>query len=187
MSGIQDARHVRKGRCAARDATPARVPRVTAWPEDVERVASFLRAAAAEGRIEEFDHETASAADAALAVGCEPGEIVKSLVVVGDGRAFLALIPGDRRGDLEKIASAAGAADVRMAKPNEVVALTGFAPGAVAPFPLPGIERVLVDRNLLACDGVWVGAGSPRHMAVLPTPELVRLTKAAPADLVSEI
>jgi prolyl-tRNA editing enzyme YbaK/EbsC (Cys-tRNA(Pro) deacylase) len=160
---------------------------VTPWPEDVERVASFMRAAAAEGRIEEFDVETASAADAALAAGCEPGEIVKSLVVVGDGRPFVALIPGDRRGDLEKIANAAGTSAARMAKPDEVAAFTGFPPGAVAPFPLPGIERVLVDRNLLACDGVWVGAGSPRHMAVLPTPELVRLTKGAPADLVSEI
>jgi prolyl-tRNA editing enzyme YbaK/EbsC (Cys-tRNA(Pro) deacylase) len=85
-----------------------RVSHVTPWPEDVERVASFLRAAAAEARIEEFDAETASAADAARAAGCEPGEIVKSLVVVGDGRPFLALIPGDRRGDLEKIARAAG-------------------------------------------------------------------------------
>jgi prolyl-tRNA editing enzyme YbaK/EbsC (Cys-tRNA(Pro) deacylase) len=164
-----------------------RVSHVTPWPEDVERVASFLRAAAAEARIEEFDAETASAADAARAAGCEPGEIVKSLVVVGDGRPFLALIPGDRRGDLEKIARAAGTSTARIAKPDEVVALTGFPPGAVAPFPLPMIERVLVDRNLLACDGVWVGAGSSRHMAVLPTPELVRLTKAAPADLVSEI
>jgi prolyl-tRNA editing enzyme YbaK/EbsC (Cys-tRNA(Pro) deacylase) len=160
---------------------------VTPWPDDVERVASFLRAAAAEGRIEEFDVETASAADAALAAGCEPGEIVKSLVVLGDERPFLALIPGDRRGDLEKIARAAGTSAARIAKPAEVLALTGFAPGAIAPFPLPRIERVLIDRNLLACDGVWVGAGSDRHMAVLPTPELVRLTKAAPADLVSEI
>ena len=160
---------------------------MSAWPEEVERVAAYLRASAAEGRIEEFAAETASAEDAALAVGCEPGEIVKSLVVVGDGRPFLALIPGDRRGDLEKIARAAGAAAARIAKPAEVLAATGFPPGAVAPFPLPGIERIFVDRLLLACDGVWVGAGSDRHMAVLPTPELVRLTKATPADLVSEI
>jgi prolyl-tRNA editing enzyme YbaK/EbsC (Cys-tRNA(Pro) deacylase) len=157
------------------------------WPEDVERVAAYLRASAAEGRIEEFEAETASAADAALAVGCDPEEIVKSLVVVGDGRPFLALIPGDRRADLGKIARAAGTSDARIAKPDEVLAATGFSPGAVAPFPLPLIERILIDRLLLTSDGLWVGAGSPRHMAVLPTPELVRLTRATPADLVSEI
>jgi prolyl-tRNA editing enzyme YbaK/EbsC (Cys-tRNA(Pro) deacylase) len=160
---------------------------MTQWPEDVERVASYLRAAAAEGRIEEFEAETASAADAARAVGCEAGEIVKSLVVLGDARPFVALIPGDRRGDLDKIARAAGTTSARIAKPDEVVALTGFPPGAVAPFPLPGIERVLIDRLLLDNEGVWVGAGSSRHMAVLPTAELVRLTKATPADLVSEV
>src|SRR6476659_1802018 len=99
---------------------------MTAWPEDVERVASYLRAAAAEGRIEEFEAETASAADAARAVGCEAGEIVKSLVVLGDARPFVALIPGDRRGDLDKIARAAGTTSARIAKPDEVVALTGF-------------------------------------------------------------
>ena len=37
---------------------------------------------------------------------------------------------------------------------------------------------------LLAQDEVWIGAGSTRHMAVLPTRELVRLAKAAPADLI---
>lgn len=157
------------------------------WPVDVERVAAFLRASAAEARIEEFAAETASAEDAARAAGCEPGEIVKSLIVVCDGRPFLALIPGDRRGDLGKIAHAAGAADAKIAKPAEVLAATGFPPGAVAPFPLPGIERIFVDRLLLASDDVWIGAGSTRHMAVLPTTELVRLTKATPADLVSEI
>ena len=62
--------------------------------------------------------------------------------------------------------------------------LTGFAPGAVAPFPLARIERTLIDQALLAQEQLWVGAGSTRHMAVLPTRELVRLTKAAPADLV---
>jgi prolyl-tRNA editing enzyme YbaK/EbsC (Cys-tRNA(Pro) deacylase) len=166
---------------------PRKVSVVNDWPEDVERVAAFLRASAAEGRIEEFAAETASAEDAAKAVGSEPGEIVKSLVVLCDGRPVLALIPGDRRGDLEKIAHAAGAVAAKIAKPAEVLAATGFPPGAVAPFALPGIERIFVDRLLLANESVWVGAGSTRHMAVLPTAELVRLTRATPADLVSEI
>ena len=155
------------------------------WPEAVERVSAFLRASGAEARIEEFDVETATAADAAEAVGCNIGEIVKSLVVLCDERPVLALVPGDRRGDTSKIARAAGAARGRVAHAREVPVLTGFAPGAVAPFPLERVDRVLIERVLLAHDEVWVGAGSPRHMAVLPTRELVRLTKAAPADLIT--
>ena len=154
------------------------------WPADVERVSAFLRESGAEARIEEFEEETATAAAAADAVGCEIGEIVKSLVVLCDERPVVALVPGDRRGDLSKIARAAGATRGRVAHAREVPALTGFAPGAVAPFPLERVERVLIDRVLLVRDELWVGAGSTRHMAVLPTRELVRLTKAAPADLI---
>ena len=160
---------------------------MSAWPESVETVAAFLRAAGAEARLEQFDAETATAADAARAVGAEAADIVKSLVVVCDGRAMLALVPGDRRGDLAKIARAAGANEARVARADEVRTITGFEPGAVAPFPLPNVERVLIDKALLARRAVWIGAGSPRHLAVLPSPELVRLTRAIPADLVSDL
>jgi prolyl-tRNA editing enzyme YbaK/EbsC (Cys-tRNA(Pro) deacylase) len=158
---------------------------VRQWPDEVERVAAFLRDTGAEARIEEFAVETATAADAARACGCDVAEIVKSLVVLCDERPVLALVPGDRRGDTAKIARAAGAASARVAHAREVPVLTGFAPGAVAPFPLARIERALIDRLLLAQDELWVGAGSTRHMAALPARELVRLTKAAPADLVA--
>lgn len=156
------------------------------WPESVERVAAFLRAAGAEARLEEFSAATATAADAARAVGCDPADIVKSLVVVCDGRPVVALVPGDKRGDTEKIAGAVGATRARIARGDEVRAVTGFEPGAVAPFPLPRVEHVLVDRALLARRAVWVGAGSERHLAVLPTPELMRLTKGHPADIATE-
>ena len=156
-----------------------------AFPSDVERVSSFLRESGAEARIEEFAVETATAADAAQAVGCDVGQIVKSLVVLCDDRPVIALVPGDRRGDMGKIARAAGASRGRVAHAREIPMLTGFAPGAVAPFPLERVDRVLIERVLLAHDEVWIGAGSTRHMAVLPTRELVRLTKAAPADLIT--
>jgi len=157
---------------------------MTPWPAEVERVAAFLRETGAEARIEEFKAETATAADAARACGCDVAEIVKSLIVLCDERPVLALVPGDRRGDLAKIARAVGAAKARIAHAREVPVLTGFAPGAVSPFPLARIERTVIDQALLAEEQLWVGAGSTRHMAVLPTRELVRLTKAVPADLV---
>ena len=62
--------------------------------------------------------------------------------------------------------------------------MTGFEPGAVAPFPLPGVDTVLVERTLLARERVWVGAGSERHMAGLQPAELVRLTRARAVDAV---
>ena len=156
-------------------------------PAAVERVVAFLRQAGAESRIEEFSEDTATAEAAARAVGRDASEIVKSLVTLCDGKPVLALVPGDRRADTDKVARAAGASSARVARGDEVRAITGFAPGAVAPFPLPKVDVVLIERSLLAHASVWVGAGSARHLAVLPTPELVRLTKARSADLVSEL
>jgi Cys-tRNA(Pro)/Cys-tRNA(Cys) deacylase len=156
-------------------------------PAAVERVVAFLREAGAESRIEEFSEDTATAEAAARAVGRDASEIVKSLVTLCDGKPVLALVPGDRRADTDKVARAAGASSARVARGDEVRAITGFAPGAVAPFPLPKVDVVLIERSLLAHASVWVGAGSARHLAVLPTPELVRLTKARSADLVSEL
>ena len=156
-------------------------------PAAVERVVAFLRQAGAESRIEEFAENTATAEDAARAVGRDASEIVKSLVVLCDGRPALALVPGDRRADTDKVARATGASAARVARGDEVRAITGFAPGEVAPFPLPRVVLVLLERSLLAHPAVWVGAGSLRHLAVLPTSELVRLTKAQSADIVTDL
>jgi prolyl-tRNA editing enzyme YbaK/EbsC (Cys-tRNA(Pro) deacylase) len=152
----------------------------------VERVAAYLREAAAEARVEEFEAGTPTAADAARAVGCEPAQIVKSLVFVCDDRSVLALVPGDRRADPVKVARAAGAERARVAGAEQVEAATGFAPGAVAPFPHRAIERVLLDRALLGHDVVWIGAGSPNHLAALAPTELARVAQATPADLARE-
>jgi Cys-tRNA(Pro) deacylase len=156
------------------------------WPESVERVAGFLRAGGVEARIEEFSSGTPTAEDAARAVGSKLGQIVKSLVFDCDGRSIVVLVPGDRRADNRKIARAAGARRARIVGPDEVQAATGFAAGAVAPFPLPNVERVLIDRQLLVHDRLWIGAGSTKHMATLTPADLVRLAKAEPMDAVSE-
>ena len=154
------------------------------WPEPVERVSAFLRQMGAEARIEEFDAGTPTAMDAASAVGCKLGQIVKSLVFDCGGKWVVALIPGDRRADSAKIARAAGVAKAKIASPEQVEKATGFVPGAVAPFPLPGVDRVLVDRRLLSHKRVWIGAGSPRHMAVIAPGDLVRLSRAQAMDVV---
>jgi Cys-tRNA(Pro) deacylase len=156
------------------------------WPEPVERVAAFLREAGVESRIEEFESGTPTAEDAARAVGCRLGQIVKSLVFDCDGTPVLVMIPGDRRADARKVARAVGCRLAKVAGPDEVRAATGFEPGAVAPFPLARVSRVLVDRQILVQDGVWIGAGSPRHLATLAPADLVRLAKAEPMDAVAE-
>ncbi len=153
------------------------------FPEPVERVSAFLRDAGADARIQEFPDGTHTAQDAADAVGCDLAQIVKSLVFVCGGKPVVALVPGDRRGDPEKVARAVDASEARVAKPDEVENATGFAPGAVPPFPLPSVDTVLIDVTLLRHPLVWAGAGSPKHVLGMAPSELARLSRARPVDV----
>jgi prolyl-tRNA editing enzyme YbaK/EbsC (Cys-tRNA(Pro) deacylase) len=153
------------------------------WPEPVERVAAVLRASGVDARIEEFEDGTATAVAAAKAVGCDVAQIVKSLVLVCDGLPILALVPGDRRADPDKVAAAAGAGYARVASAAEVIAATGFDVGGVAPFPVPRVSRVLMERELMLHEVVWAGAGTERHVVGIAPGDLARLTRAETAEL----
>jgi prolyl-tRNA editing enzyme YbaK/EbsC (Cys-tRNA(Pro) deacylase) len=159
---------------------------VGAWPEPVERVSSFLRESGVEARIQEFPDGTSSAQDAADAVGCDLAQIVKSLVFLCDEKPVVALVPGDRRGDPAKVARAVDAASARVAKAQEVEDATGFPPGAVAPFPLPKIDSVLMDRALYHHEIVWAGAGSHKHVLGISPADLGRLARVRPMDVVAD-
>ena len=156
---------------------------MNAFPPEVERVATVLRAEAVEARIEEFESGTPTARDAAEAVGCELSQIVKSLVLVCDGAYVMALVPGDQRANERAVGVAVPAELVRVARPEEVRHATGFEPGGVAPFPQRAITLTLMDQSLLRHDIVWVGAGTSSHMAALAPADLMRLTRARGVDL----
>ena len=99
---------------------------------------------------------------------------------------MLALVPGDRRADPAKVAAAVGAERAAVVSPDRVRTITGFEPGAVCPFPAPGVETVLLERVLLGAQRVWVGAGSTRHLAGLAPGELMRLARAVPRDITAD-
>lgn len=156
------------------------------WPEPVQRVAAVLREARVEARVEEFGEGTPTAADASAATGAPLESIVKSLVFAGDGRPILVMVPGDRRADTAKVAAAAGCERVKAVGMDVVERLTGFPPGGVAPFPLPGFDTVLIEQALFGHEVVWIGAGSTRHMAAVAPADLARLARARPAAVTVE-
>jgi prolyl-tRNA editing enzyme YbaK/EbsC (Cys-tRNA(Pro) deacylase) len=156
------------------------------WPDPVERVSTTLREAGAEARLEEFASGTPTAEDAARAVGCELHQIVKSILFDCDGRAVLALVPGDRRADAKKVAAVAAATRAKVASPARVEEATGYSLGAVAPFSLRAVDQVLIDRRLLVDGLLWVGGGSTRHMVGLPAAELVRVSQGHTVDVAGD-
>ncbi len=152
-------------------------------PEDRIRAAADAAGVAFAPRT--FPEGTRTAADAAAAVGCDVGAIVKSLVFVADGAPVLALVSGANRVDTARLAAALGAAQVRKADADEARAATGYAIGGTPPFGHvgTGVARVLCDPDLLQHAVVWAAAGGPTAVFPLSPADLVRASGAEVAGL----
>jgi Cys-tRNA(Pro) deacylase len=150
---------------------------------NVDRVVAAARDAGLQIAVERFPEGTRTAADAARAVGCEVGQIVKSLVFMADGKAAVALVSGANRVDLGRLATALGAAEVRKADGDEARAATGFAIGGVPPFGHAGAVRLIVDRDLLRHPQLWAAAGLPDAVFLVTPEDLIRVSGASVAEL----
>jgi len=149
-----------------------------------ERVREFLKQHGLDRDIHEFEQSTKTAAMAAEAMGCDLGQIVKSLVVVVDAEnPVLALVAGDRRGDLAAIASEMSGSKAKMADAETVRAVTGYAIGGVSPFDLPDALPVLVDNSLTRFTNVFPAAGTPSSMVGVKLEVLVDLSRGRMARI----
>lgn len=150
---------------------------------NVVRVADAARAAGLEVEIRRFPQGTRTAEDAARAVGCVVGQIVKSLVFVVDGDPVVVLVAGDNRLDPERLAAALDADAARRASGEEVRAATGFAIGGVPPLGHARPLTTVIDEDLLKHEQVWAAAGlSDAVFAVAPA-ALEQATGARRADI----
>lgn len=147
----------------------------------VDRFVESARALGLTPNVRRFPQGTKTAADAAAAIGCEVGQIVKSLVFVADGRPVIALTSGSNRVDPERLAAALGAREVRRASPDEAREATGFAVGGTPPLGYPERLRTLLDEELLAYDRVWAAAGTPDSVFPIAPADLRRAAGATPA------
>ena len=77
----------------------------------MNRFEAWLRGAEFDVQVKEFPAGTRTAVDAASAVGCELGQIVKSLVFVAAGKPVVALVSGINRLDERKLGAVAGAVE----------------------------------------------------------------------------
>ncbi|MFN3218919.1 MAG: YbaK/EbsC family protein [Acidimicrobiales bacterium] len=129
--------------------------------DGTERFADAARDLGFEPEIGRFPDGTRTAADAAAAVGCELGQIVKSLVFVAGDQPVLVLTSGSNRVDERLVAAALGVDHVGKADAAMVRSATGFAIGGTPPFGHVGELVTLVDTDLFAHDVVWAAAGTP--------------------------
>jgi prolyl-tRNA editing enzyme YbaK/EbsC (Cys-tRNA(Pro) deacylase) len=150
----------------------------------VNRFVESMRAAGVDIDVTHFRQGTKTAADAAAAIGCEVGAIVKSLVFVVDGTGpVLALTSGAHRVDPDRLGAHFGGGRARQANPTEARDATGYAIGGTPPFGHPAPIPTLCDPALLAYDEVWAAAGTPDTVFPIPPARLLDLTSAEVADV----
>jgi prolyl-tRNA editing enzyme YbaK/EbsC (Cys-tRNA(Pro) deacylase) len=121
-------------------------------------------------QLKTLDNSTATVADAAEAMGCEPGQIAKSIVFVMDGEPVVVVASGRHRIDRDKVCVALDCAEGRQASPDEVRAATGFSVGGVPPIGhgLP----VVFDTALLDYERIYAAGGDPNTLFEVAPREL---------------
>lgn len=135
------------------------------------KVKEAAREAGLQVELKTLEESTATVADAAAAIGCEPGQIAKSIVFVMDGEPVVVVASGRHRIDRDKVCDALDCAEGRQASADEVRAATGFPIGGVPPIGhgLP----VVFDSALLDYDVIYAAGGdgntlfevAPRQLA----------------------
>ncbi|MCL1855156.1 MAG: YbaK/EbsC family protein [Clostridia bacterium] len=143
----------------------------------IARVRDYLRQWNLEGRVMEFEVSSATVEEAALAVGCSPQCIAKTLSFLVEDQAVLVVMAGDAMIDNRKFKAVFRQKAV-MLKPCQVETLVGYTVGGVCPFALPPGVSVYLDESLRRFGRVYPSAGTAAS-AVDLTPEELWLAAAA--------
>lgn len=152
-------------------------------PASSQRVIEAGQALGVEVEVRHFPQGTKTSQDAADAIGCPVAAIVKSLVFTVDDDPVVALLAGDLRLDINKLAAAHGGRMAARADLETVRAATGYAAGGTPPFgharPLP----IYADPGLRRNEIVWAAAGTPTTVFPINVERLADVAGAFWVDL----
>jgi len=142
-----------------------------------QRVQAALQALRLECQVVELPASTRTAPEAAAAVGCSVGQIVKSLIFRGkeSGRAVLALVSGANRVNEGTLSGLLGE-PVSKADADFVREQTGYAIGGVPPLAHAHPILTFIDEDLLQYEEIWAAAGTPNAVFRLHPADLQRMT-----------
>ncbi len=156
-----------------------------------KKLEEFLLARNAAGEVLVFEKSVHSVAEAAEAAGVSHSELIKTIVVSSEGGSegsngsgAIFIIPGDRKLSLPKARALLGRGAIRIAKPEEVLRLTGYPAGGVPPvFENPSGLAAFIDSALLQKKRVLGGGGDSRSLLRIGPREIVSIMSLKTGDL----
>ena len=151
--------------------------------EPVQRVIKALDKFDKNLQIQVLKETARTAKDAANALNCEEGAIVKSLVFKTETEFLICLVSGDKRCSLNKLKKVISKKDVSMASADDVKAQTGFTIGGVSPVGHINNLTIIIDKTLERFQSVFAAAGHPNSIFEINFLKLKDLTKGITEDI----
>ena len=151
--------------------------------EPVKRVEKAIQAFDSKLEIICLEQTARTAQDAATALSCNVGAIVKSLLFSAGNNFVLCLISGDKRCSLNKLKKILDEKDVSMANPNDVKKVTGYTIGGVSPVGHLNQLKIFIDNNLERFTKVFAAAGHPNCVFEIDFYKLIKLTNGEKKEI----
>jgi Cys-tRNA(Pro) deacylase len=151
--------------------------------EPVKRAEKALKEFDNDLKIECLENTARTANDAATALGCKVGAIVKSLLFRTEHSFVLCLVSGDKKCSLNKLKKILDEKDVSMANAEQVKKITGYTIGGVSPVGHLTKVNILIDKNLNRFNDIFAAAGHPNCIFKINFEKLTGLTNGKVEEL----
>ena len=151
--------------------------------EPVKRVKNALNEFNKKINIQILTNTARSAQDAAKALDCKVGAIIKSLILRKENVYILCLVSGNKRCSLNKLKKICNSKDMSMADAQKVKEITGFTIGGVSPVGSINNLEIFIDINLKEFDILYGAAGHPNAIFKISFTDLQKITSGKIMDI----
>ena len=152
--------------------------------EPVKRAEKFLKNFDQSLEVLVLENSARTAQDAATALACDVGAIVKSLLFRTESTFILCLVAGDKRCSLNKLKKIKDKKDISMATPEDVKTQTGYTIGGVSPVGhLEDIE-IIIDNSLERFNNLFAAAGHPNCIFKINYNDIQKITNGKVEDII---
>ncbi|MDA7457241.1 YbaK/EbsC family protein [Candidatus Pelagibacter ubique] len=152
--------------------------------EPVKRAEKFLKNFDQSLEVIVLENSARTAQDAATALACDVGAIVKSLLFKAENTFILCLVAGDKRCSLNKLKKAKDKKDISMASPEEVKTQTGYTIGGVSPVGHLEEIEIIIDNSLERFNELFAAAGHPNCVFKTNYNDIQKITNGKVEDII---
>ena len=131
-----------------------------------------------------LENSARTAQDAAKALDCNVGAIVKSLLFRAEDDFILCLVAGDKRCSLNKLKKLKDKKDISMASPEEVKTQTGYTIGGVSPIGHLNKIEIIIDNSLERFNELFAAAGHPNCIFKINFKDIQKITNGKVEDII---